>query len=134
MKGHWKVRKGGESETAPLKNEVYGFGIEIFMTSLDCPMTEVSHALEDLDDAITRGTAESRAKALWHATDVLVEGEFDEEQIRIFGEVIGRLADEIEQVSRAELSRRLAHSNNAPSKVVEMLAFDDSIDVAGPVP
>jgi uncharacterized protein (DUF2336 family) len=134
MKGHCEVRKRGESETAPLKIEVYGFGPEILMTlSLDCPMTEVSHALEDLNDAITRGSSESRAKALWHATDVLVEGEFDEDEIRIFGEVIGRLADEIEQVSRAELSRRLAHSNNAPSKVVQMLAFDDSIEVAGPV-
>jgi uncharacterized protein (DUF2336 family) len=96
-------------------------------------MAEVSHALEDLDDAIARGSAESRAKALWHATDVLVEGAFSEEQIRVFGEVIGRLADEIEEAARAELSRRLAHSDNAPPKVVNMLAFDDSIEVAGPV-
>ena len=72
-------------------------------------MTEVSHALEDLNDAITRGSSESREKALWHATDVLVDGEFSEDEIRIFGEVIGRLAEEIEQVSRAELSCRLAH-------------------------
>jgi len=96
-------------------------------------MAEVAHALQDLDDAIGRGTAESRTKALWHATDVLVEGEFSEEQIRIFGDVIGRLADEIEETARAELSRRLAHSGNAPVKVVQMLAFDDSIEVAGPV-
>jgi len=96
-------------------------------------MAEISHTLEDLNDAITRGSVESRAKALWHATDVLVEGEFSEEQIRVFGEVIGRLADEIEQTARAELSRRLAHSQNAPAKVIQMLAFDDSIEVAGPV-
>lgn len=96
-------------------------------------MTEVSHALQDLNDAITRGSGESRSKALWHATDILVEGAFSEEQIRIFGEVIGRLADEIEESARAELSRRLAQSANAPPKVVRMLAFDDSIDVAGPM-
>ncbi len=96
-------------------------------------MAEVAHALQDLNDVIGRGTAESRTKALWHATDVLVEGEFGEEQIRIFGEVIARLADEIEESARAELSRRLAHSSNAPVKVVQMLAFDDSIEVAGPV-
>jgi uncharacterized protein (DUF2336 family) len=96
-------------------------------------MTEVSHALEDLNDAITRGSAESRAKALWHATDVLVDGEFSKDQICIFGEVIGRLADEIEEAARAELSRRLAHSANAPAKVVHLLAFDDSIEVAGPI-
>jgi len=96
-------------------------------------MTDVGHALQDLNDAIARGSSESRAKALWHATDVLVEGEFSEEQIRIFGEVIARLTEEIEEAARAELSWRLAHSNNAPPKVVQMLAFDDSILVAGPV-
>jgi uncharacterized protein (DUF2336 family) len=96
-------------------------------------MAEIGHALEDLNDAIVRGSAESRAKALWHATDVLVEGKFSEEQISVFGEVIGRLADEIEQAARAELSRRLAHSDNAPPKVVRMLAFDDAIEVAGPI-
>jgi uncharacterized protein (DUF2336 family) len=96
-------------------------------------MAEVAHALQDLNDAIGRGTGASRTKALWHATDVLVEGEFGEEQIRIFGEVIARLADEIEESARAELSRRLAHSSNAPVRVVQMLAFDDSIEVAGPV-
>jgi uncharacterized protein (DUF2336 family) len=96
-------------------------------------MTETSLVLADLNDAIARGSSESRARALWHATDILLEGEFAEEQIRVFGEVITRLAEEIEQAARAELSRRLAHSNNAPPKVVHMLAFDDSIDVAGPV-
>jgi uncharacterized protein (DUF2336 family) len=96
-------------------------------------MTEAGHVLDDLNEAISRGSPESRAKALWHATDVLVEGQYSEEQIRVFDEVIGRLADEIEQTARAELSRRLAHSVNAPPKVIRMLAFDDSIEVASPV-
>jgi uncharacterized protein (DUF2336 family) len=96
-------------------------------------MTEASHVLDDLNEAILRGSAESRAKALWHATEILVEGQYSEEQIVVFDEVIGRLADEIEQEARAELSRRLAHSANAPPKVIRMLAFDDSIEVAGPV-
>ena len=96
-------------------------------------MIETGDVMEDLNEAIERGSSESRARALWHATDILVEGEFSEEQIRIFGDVITRLADEIEVAARAELSRRLAHSNNAPPKVVQMLAFDDAIEVAGPV-
>ena len=45
-------------------------------------MTDVGHTLQDLNEAIERGSSESRAKALWHATDILVEGEFSEEQIR----------------------------------------------------
>ncbi|WP_298253871.1 DUF2336 domain-containing protein [Bradyrhizobium sp.] len=96
-------------------------------------MIETGGVMQDLNDAIERGSSESRAKALWHATDILVEGEFSEEQIRIFGDVITRLTEEIESAARAELSRRLAHSNNAPPKVVQMLAFDDAIEVAGPV-
>ena len=47
--------------------------------------------------------------------------------------MIERLADEIEVAARAQLSKRLAPSDNAPVKVVKKLAFDDSIDVAGPV-
>src|SRR5579872_1399196 len=97
-------------------------------------MIEVGHSiLKDLNEAILRGSAESRANALWHATDILLDGEYSEEQIWLFGEVIGRLADQIEQATRAELSRRLAHSDNAPPKIVKMLAFDDAIEVAGPI-
>jgi uncharacterized protein (DUF2336 family) len=96
-------------------------------------MTETGQVMQDLNEAIERGSAESRARALWHATDILVGGEFNEDQIRIFGDVIARLADEIEEAARVELSWRLAHSGNAPVKVVQMLAFDDAIAVAGPV-
>jgi hypothetical protein len=97
-------------------------------------MTTTSHHfLNELNDAILRGSPESRARALSHATDMLIGGRYTEDEIWIFGEVIGRLAEEIEQVTLAKLSKRLATSNNAPFKVVMVLAFNDSIDVAGPV-
>jgi uncharacterized protein (DUF2336 family) len=89
--------------------------------------------LQELDDAIAKGSAESRLRALWHATDLLIAGRYSDNEIWIFGEVIGRLADEIEVVARTQLAKRLAHSNNAPKSVVRKLAFDDSIEVAGPV-
>jgi uncharacterized protein (DUF2336 family) len=89
--------------------------------------------LHDLDDALVKGSAESRLRGLWHATDLLIAGRYSDDEIWIFGEVIGRLAEEIEVVARAKLARRLAHTNNAPTNVVRKLAFDDSIDVAGPV-
>ena len=97
-------------------------------------MTEASHFfLKDLNEAISRGSPESRARALWHATDILIEGRYTEDQIWVFGEVIGRLADEIELAARAKLAKRLAHTDNAPFKVVMFLAFDNSIEVAGPI-
>lgn len=80
-------------------------------------MTEASRRfLKDLDEAISRGSPDSRARALWHATDILIEGRYTEDQIWVFGEVIGRLSEEIEQAARAKLARRLAHSDNAPFK------------------
>jgi uncharacterized protein (DUF2336 family) len=96
-------------------------------------MTETRSFLQEINEAVLRGSPESRARALWHATDLLIAGRYTEDQIWIFGEVIGRLADEIEVVARAKLANRLAHSDNAPFNVVMILAFDDSIDVAGPV-
>lgn len=96
-------------------------------------MTEANHLLQELNEAILRGSPESRARALWHATDLLIDGRYTEDQIWIFGEVIGRLADEIELATRSKLAKRLAHSNNAPFKVIMNFAFDNSIDVAAPV-
>src|ERR1039457_3811408 len=93
-------------------------------------MTEAKSFLAELDDAVLQGSTESRLRAVWHATDLLIAGRYTEDQICVFGEVIGRLADEIEVVARAKLAKQLAHSENAPFKVVMILASDDSIDVA----
>jgi uncharacterized protein (DUF2336 family) len=89
--------------------------------------------LQELDDSIAKGSSESRLRALWHATDLLIAGRYSDSEIWIFGEVIGRLAEEIEVVARAQLAKRLAHAENAPKSIVRKLAFDDSIAVAGPV-
>jgi uncharacterized protein (DUF2336 family) len=51
----------------------------------------------------------------------------------MFGEIIGRLEQDIETAARAKLARRLARTDKAPFKMINKLAFDDSIDVAGPV-
>jgi hypothetical protein len=96
-------------------------------------MPEATSILQELDDTIVKGSAESRERALWHATDLLIAGRYSDNDIWIFGEVIGRLAEEIEVVARARLAKRLAHSTNAPTNVIRRLAFDDSIAVAGPV-
>jgi len=96
-------------------------------------MTEVKSFLRDLDDAVLRGTAESRTRALWHTTDLLIAGRYSDEEIWTFGEVIGRLADEIEVAARAQLARRLADFDKAPVNIIHKLAFDDNIEVAGPI-
>jgi uncharacterized protein (DUF2336 family) len=95
--------------------------------------SEATSFLRDLDDAVTRGTPESRTRALWHTTNLMITGRFSEDEIWTFGEVVGRLADEIEVAARAQLSQRLARFDRAPINIIHKLAFDDSIEVAGPV-
>lgn len=89
--------------------------------------------LQQLDEAVQRGTTESREAALWYATDMLIVGRYSEDEIWIFGEVIGRLADAIEVAACARLARQLARTTCAQTNIVRKLAFDDSIDVAGPL-
>ena len=89
--------------------------------------------LQELDVAVSQGSAESRERALWYTTDLLIVGRYTEDEIWMFGEIIGRLERDIEAATRAQLAKRLARADNAPFKVVNKLAFDDSIDVAGPV-
>lgn len=96
-------------------------------------MGEVKTFLQGLDDAILRGTAESRTRALWHTTNLMITGRYSDDEIWTFGEVIGRLADEIEVAARAQLARRLAGFDRAPVNIIHKLAFDDSIEVAGPI-
>ena len=89
--------------------------------------------LRELDEAVLRGTPESRTRALWHTTDLMIAGRYSEDEIWTFGEVVGRLADEIEVAARARLAKRLACFDRAPRNIIHKLAFDDSIEVAGPV-
>jgi Uncharacterised protein conserved in bacteria (DUF2336) len=96
-------------------------------------MTGSKSFLRELDEAVLRGTAESRARALWHTTDLMIAGRYSEEEIWTFGEVIGRLADEIEVAARVQLAKRLARFDRAPVNIIHKLAFDDSIEVAGPI-
>jgi hypothetical protein len=96
-------------------------------------MKQANPFLRELEEAVSRGTPESRMRALWHTTDLMIAGRYSDEEIWTFGEVIGRLADEIEVTARAKLAKRLASFDQAPVNIIHKLAFDDSIDVAGPI-
>ena len=96
-------------------------------------MSEDNSFLRDLDEAVSRGTPESRKRALWHTTDLMIAGSYSDDEIWTFGEVIGRLADEIEVAARSHLAKRLASFDRAPVNIIHKLAFDDEIEVAGPV-
>jgi uncharacterized protein (DUF2336 family) len=96
-------------------------------------MADSSSLLHELDEAVSRGSPEKRDAALRYAADVLTVGRFTEDEIWIFGDVISRLAQAIEVEARAKLAERLATLAHAPVNLVEKLAFDDAISVAGPI-
>jgi hypothetical protein len=96
-------------------------------------MSELNSFLQELDEAVSRGTPESRMRALWHTTDLMIAGRYSDDEIWTFGAVVGRLAEEIEVAARAQLAKRLARFDRAPVNIIHKLAFDDEIEVAGPV-
>jgi uncharacterized protein (DUF2336 family) len=98
-------------------------------------MTARTSLIDDLEDAIQRGSAERRADTLRQVTDLFLGSadRFSGEQIALFDDVMGRLIERIETRALAELSRRLGPVANAPERVLRRLARDDAIAVAGPV-
>jgi uncharacterized protein DUF2336 len=94
-------------------------------------MEAVPALLHELENSISQGTPDSRQRALWHATDLLIAGRYSDDQIWLFGAIIERLAGEIEIKARAQLADRLARTENAPPNVISKLASDKSIAVAG---
>jgi len=89
--------------------------------------------LEELDKAILTGSRECRERALWYATDLLMVGRFTDEEIWVFGEIIEKLAAEIELAARAKLAAKLSRIDHAPARLINDLASDHSIEVASPV-
>jgi uncharacterized protein (DUF2336 family) len=98
-------------------------------------MTSEHSILGELEQALLQGDSEQRAQTLRGVTDLFVlgAGQYTAEQVALFDDVFSRLVLEIESTSRAVLSRRIAPLPAAPPRVIRTLAFDDEIDVAGPV-
>src|SRR5262245_23470493 len=98
-------------------------------------MAGLGSLIPELDDVLEHGTPERRAQALRRVTSLFLDGapHFNEDHIRVFDDVFGRLIEEIESKARAELAERIAPVTNAPVEVMRRLAKDDDIAVAGPV-
>ena len=90
-------------------------------------MGELERALED-------GSKTRRAQILSRVTDLFLSQErYDEDQIRLYGEVMGRLIELIETEALTQLSERLAPIDHAPPNVVLTLAKNDAIRVSHPI-
>jgi uncharacterized protein (DUF2336 family) len=91
--------------------------------------------ISELDDAVNSGSTEKRLKALRQVTALFLRDmeRLSDEQIRVFDDVFCLLVVKVETRARAELSRRLAPIDRAPIAIIQRLALDDAIAVAGDV-
>ncbi|HTV31410.1 MAG TPA: DUF2336 domain-containing protein [Xanthobacteraceae bacterium] len=98
-------------------------------------MTVQHNIINELEEALSKQSTERRAKVLRRVTDLFIFGSshFSDDHVAVFDGVFNHLIADIELSARAALASRLASIPTAPRKVIRTLAFDDMIEVAGPV-
>jgi len=91
--------------------------------------------LDELQSTLANGSVGRRIETLRRVTDLFLSGAIDysDQQIALFDDVFQCLINHIEVSARALLADRLATADHAPRGTVRALAFDDTIEVAGPV-
>src|SRR5450631_2225849 len=91
--------------------------------------------IDQLEGILSSKDLSRRAEILRRVTDLFVlgSGRFSEDQVELFDTVMGKLLENIERAARAQFGSRLAILSDAPPNVIRELAFDDAIEVAGPV-
>jgi uncharacterized protein (DUF2336 family) len=91
--------------------------------------------LDQLEDSLSHGTVERRVETLRKITDLFLvnASNYNDDHTSVFDDVFQVLVQKIEISAKALLSQRLAPVTSAPPRIVHSLAFDDAIDVAGPV-
>jgi integrase len=96
---------------------------------------QANSIIAELEDAVTSGSSERRVSTLRQVTDLFLhDGErLSEDQVKVFDDVLCLLVTRVESRARAELGARLAPLDYAPFEVIQHLARDDDIAVAGSV-
>jgi len=91
--------------------------------------------LNELQTAIESGPKEKRLKTLRALTEVFVNvaDRIPDELVEVFGDIIGYLIETIEPDALVALAEKLAPVAKAPTDVVQRLANDPSIAIAGVV-
>src|ERR1700681_2560559 len=101
-----------------------------------CPVPQPAHSIiAELEDAVRGGSSAKRVDTLRQVTDLFLnDGDrLSDDQVQVFDDVLCLLIARVETRAKAELSRRLAPIDYAPFEVIQHLAWDDEIEVAGTV-
>lgn len=98
-------------------------------------MTATAGIIDELEGRFFEKTVSQQADALRRVADLFVAGtaSHDDAQLAVFDEVLLRLTRQIETLARVALAERLAIHPNAPPRLMNQLALDETIDVARPV-
>jgi hypothetical protein len=91
--------------------------------------------IAELEDAVRDGSSAKRVQTLRRVTDLFLnDGDrLSDEQVKVFDDVLCLLIARVETRAKAELSKRLAPVDYAPFELIQHLASDDEIAVAGEV-
>lgn len=100
--------------------------------------------VDEVETAIRTGSAEMRLQAVRRVSDLFLSsvGNYKDDEIELFDNVLERLIKTIEiraiadvsaRIALAELSTQLAPVSQAPPSVIRRLARSEEITVAGPV-
>lgn len=91
--------------------------------------------ISELEEAVSGGSSAKRISTLRQVTDLFLnDGDrLSDEQVKVFDDVLCFLVARVETRARAELAKRLSPVDYAPFEVIQNLAFDDEIAVAGDV-
>ena len=98
-------------------------------------MSQALQIIGELEVALKSNSTERHLAILKSVTSLFLAGHdrITEEVSAVFDGVMVRLIEHVECRARIELSREVAPIANAPEQVVQRLASDDDIAVAGPV-
>src|SRR5258708_25061505 len=91
--------------------------------------------IAELEDAVRGGSSAKRVETLRQVTDLFLHdgGRLNDDQVKVFDDVLCLLIARVESKARAELGHRLAPVDYAPLEVIQHLARDEEITVAGSV-
>jgi len=91
--------------------------------------------LRDIQTAVACSAVADPGALVRHVADLFIarSGDYSDEDLALFDDVLNQLVAEIETSARAFLALRLAPIRRAPPKIIRTLAFDPDTDVAGPI-
>jgi len=91
--------------------------------------------IAELEEAVRIGSSEKRVRTLRDVTNLFLHdgARLNDDQIKVFDDVLCLLVAQVETRARAELGKSLAPVEYAPSEVIQRLARDTEIAVAGQV-